>query len=256
MQALRVFAETRPLLFVILLAILQPVLAVPFVVATKILGIELTPLRLIIPAAQSAFILWFIWAMGWWQKGGFSGPVRNVHLLIYPALVLFLPALLYGTVDIPAGWQFFYFLAVLATGISEEGFARGIAVPVLMKYGKWGAVLIAAAIFSAGHLTKAFFESFSMLEWIDKFGATFGFAVLYGALFLRTASLLPLIFLHTLADYIYLTSGTAGPYTAEPLGIGIHMMISAANIAVGIFLLRGVRQENLPISANPVPAPP
>ena len=254
MSRLRSFAETYPLLFVIALAIVQPVLAMPFVLATRVLGFELTPLRLIIPTAQSLFILWLIWAMGYWRISGLSGPVRNVHLLIYPALVMFVPAVLYGSVEIAAGWLLFYFLAVLATGVSEEGFARGIAIPVLMKYGKWGAVLIAAVIFSAGHFTNAFFEDFSAIEWIDKFSATFGFAVLYGALFLRTGSLLPLIFLHTLVDYIYVTSGTAGPFVAEPIDIRIHMAISAANIAVGLYLLMGVTEEDVPRVGSAVPA--
>lgn len=246
MSKLREYAATYPILFVIALAILQEVLAMPFVLAANVLGFDLTPLRAIIPTAQSVFILWLIWAMGWWRVSGLTGQVRNVHLLIYPAMVLFVPALLYGNVQIAAGGVALFFVAVLATGVSEEGFARGIAIPVLMKYGKWGAVLIAAAIFSAGHLTNAFFEEFSAIEWIDKFGATFGFAMLYGALFLRTGSLLPLIFLHTLVDYIYLTSGTAGPYVAEPIDIRIHLAIAAANTVVGLYLLTGVEDEDLP----------
>ena len=246
MSRLRDFAVTYPLAFVIALAILQEVLAMPFVVVAQLLGIDLTPLRMIIPTAQSVFILWLIWVMGWWRISGLTGSVRNVHLLVYPAMVLFVPALLYGHVDIAAGWVLFYFVAVLATGVSEEGFARGIAIPVLMKYGKWGAVLIAAAIFSIGHVTNAFFEDFSAIEWIDKFGNTFGFAVLYGALFLRTGSLLPLILLHTLVDYIYLTSGTGGPFVAEPIDTRIHLAIATVNLIVGLYLMTGVKDENLP----------
>ncbi|WP_112321965.1 CPBP family intramembrane glutamic endopeptidase [Oceanibium sediminis] len=250
MSRLRAFAGEYPLVFVITLAILQPVLAIPFVAVARVLGLELTPLRLIIPTAQSLFILWFIWAMGWRRMSGLTGTVRNAHLLIYPSMVLFVPALLYGSVEIASGWAVFYFLAVLATGVSEEGFGRGIAVPVLMKYGKWGAVLIAAAIFSAGHLTNAFFEEFSTIEWIDKFGATFGFAVLYGALFLRTGSLLPLIFLHTLVDYIYVTSGTAGPFVAEAIDVRIHLALAVVNLVVGLYLLSGVTENDLLTTRN------
>lgn len=246
MNTIRSFAERHPLWFVVFLAILQPIIAIPFVVASKVLGAEITPLRLIIPSVQSAFVLWLIWALGWWRISGMVGPVRNTHLLIYPALIHFVPALLYGTVGISAGWLLFYFLAVLATGVSEEGFARGIAVPVLLKFGKWGAVLIAAVIFSAGHLTNAAFEEFTLMEWIDKFGNTFGFAVLYGALFLRTGSLLPLIFLHTLLDFIYVTSGTAGPFVAEPLDIRLHLGIAALNTLVGLYMMTGVTEDDMP----------
>lgn len=255
MDVVRAFAERHPFWFVVAVAILQPIIAVPFVVASKVLGTEITPLRLIIPTVQSVFVLWLIWALGWWRISGLAGPVRNTHLLIYPALIHFVPVLLYGSVEIPAGWVLFYFLAVLATGVSEEGFARGIALPVLLSFGKWGAVLIAAAIFSAGHLTNAAFEEFTLLEWVDKFGTTFGFAVLYGALFLRTRSLLPLIFLHTLEDYIYVTSGTAGPFIAEPLDIRIHLAIAAANAVVGIFLLTGVTEEDIPRIERSAAAP-
>jgi membrane protease YdiL (CAAX protease family) len=121
-----------------------------------------------------------------------------------------------------------------------------------MKYGNWGAVLFAAATFSAGHLTNAILEEFSAIERIDKFGSTFGFAVLYGALLLRTGSLLPLIFLHLLLDYVYVNSGMAGP-VAEPIDIRIHMAISAANIAVGLSLLIGVTEEHVPSAGSAVP---
>lgn len=255
MEAVRNFAERHPFWFVVALAILQPIIALPFVVASKVLGTEITPLRLIVPTVQSVFVLWLIWALGWWRISGLAGPVRNSHLLIFPALIHFVPALLYGTVAIPAEWVLFYFLALLATGVSEEGFARGIALPVLLKFGKWSAVLIAAAIFSAGHFTNAAFEEFTLLEWVDKFGNTFGFAVLYGALFLRTGSLLPLIFLHALLDYIYVTSGTAGPFVAEPLDIRIHLGIAALNTAVGFYLMTGVTEEDIPRIGRATAAP-
>jgi membrane protease YdiL (CAAX protease family) len=255
MEAIRNFAERHPFWFVVALAILQPIIALPFVVASKVLGTGITPLRLIIPTVQSVFVLWLIWALGWWRTSGLTGPVRNPHLLIYPAMILFVPALLYGSVEISAGWVLFYFLAVLATGVSEEGFARGIALPALLRFGKWSAVLIAAAIFSAGHFTNAVFEEFTVLEWVDKFANTFGFAVLYGALFLRTGSLLPLIFLHTLLDYIYVTSGTAGPFVAEPLDIRVHLGIAALNTAVGVYLMMGVTEEDIPRIGRATVAP-
>lgn len=243
MSALRKWTEERPLLFVIGLAILQPLIAIPFVVAAHVTGLGIEPLRLLIPTVQSVFILWLIWYLAWKEKAGLTGTVRNIHLLWYPTLAAFVPVFLYGIVEIAWGPLVFYSAALVATGLSEEGFARGIAIPVLMRYGKWGAVLIAAAIFSAGHVTNAFFEDFDLLGWIDKFSATFGFAVLYGAVFLRTGNLWPLIVLHAVHDYSYLTSGTAGPFLAEPLDIRIHLAISALNAAVGFYLLVGMREE-------------
>lgn len=241
MPVLRTWAEQRPLLFVIGLAILQPVIAMPFVMVFKLAGWDFVPLRLVIPAVQSVFILWLIRHLGWRERSGLTGDVRNVHLLWYPVLAAFVPVFLYGTVEIAWGWLMFYSAALVATGVSEEGFARGIAVPALMRFGKWGAVLIAATIFSAGHITNAFFEDFGLLEWIDKFAATFGFAVLYGAVFLRTGNLWPLIVLHAIHDYSYLTSGTAGPFLSEALDIRLHLGFSVLNGLVGFYLLNGAK---------------
>lgn len=237
MEKLRDFAEARPLLFVIALAVLQPLIALPFVVAFRVAGLDIVGLRLLIPLIQSVFILWLIYALGWREKSGLTGPVRNVHLYWYPVLIAFAPVLFYGTIEISWGWIVFYSAALLFTGISEEGFARGIAIPALLRYGKWGALFLAAAIFSAGHITNIFFEDFGLIEWFDKFSATFGFAILYGAIFLRTGSLWPLIVLHAIHDYSYLTSGTAGPFMTEPIDIRLHMLLSLVNAAYGIFIL-------------------
>ena len=206
----------------------------PRVVYTYALGLGLASL-----------IIWLIWVMGWSRASGLTGTVRNAHLLIFPAIVHFVPALLYGNVSIGAAGVTFYFFAVLATGISEEGLSRGVAVPLLLTFGKWAAVLLAGAIFAVGHLTNAFFEDFSLYEWIEKFAATFGTAVLYGALLLRTGSLLPLMYLHTIEDYIYVTSGTAGPFVVEPLGFGTHVLISGAYLVAGLAIMFTVTDQDL-----------
>ena len=243
MSLLRSFADRQPLLFVIALAILQPLIALPMVAAFRLAGQDIVALRLIIPLVQSAFILAVIWFLGWRVKAGLVNGVRNVHVLWYPVLAAFVPVIFYGTVEISWGWIVFYGAALVFTGISEEGFARGIAIPALMRYGKWAAVLIAALIFSAGHITNIFFEDFDLLGWVDKFSATFGFAVLYGAVFIRTGNLWPLVFLHTLHDYSYLTSGTAGPFLVEAFDVPLHILISAVSAAYGLYVLHRADPE-------------
>jgi membrane protease YdiL (CAAX protease family) len=245
MARLRAFAENHPFWFVVALSIFQPALAIPVVAVGKALGTSLEPVRLAVPIVQSVFIMWFIWTMGWSRACGLTGTVRNAHLLIFPAIVHFAPAVFYGTASIPAAGVSLFFFAVLATGISEEGLTRGVAIPLLLRYGKWAAVLLAAVMFSMGHLTNAFFNDFSIFDWIEVFAATFGMGVLYGALFLRTGSLLPLIYLHTIEDYIYVTSGTAGPYAADPIGFGPHLLLSGTYILAGLLLMFTVTKEDI-----------
>lgn len=256
MERLKTFATDRPIAFVVLLAVLQPLLAFPFVALFKLGGWDIVALRLIIPAVQSAFIFWLIRGLGWRSRSGLGPGVRNVHLLWYPVLVGFAPVLLYGTVEISAGWIAFYAAALVFTGLSEEGFARGIAIPALLRHGRWAAVLIAAGIFSAGHFTNLFFEDFTLLEWADKFTSTFGFAILYGALFLRTGNLWPLVVLHAIHDYSYLTSGALGPFVATPIDIPLHMGLAALNAAYGIMILLVVPGDQSPEPRSAPLTPP
>lgn len=239
MSTFKTFAETRPILLVLALFVAQAVLPFFFVVPFKVLGLDILPLRLIIPVAESALMVGIILHLGWQSRSGLVGPVRNVRFLIYPAALAFLPVVYYGSIEIAPGWVLFYLLALLFTGISEEAFARGLVLPALLSRGKWAAVLAAAALFSAGHITNIFFEEFGLLEWIDKFAGTFGFAVLYGAVFLRTGSLWPLVFLHMLHDYMYLTSGTAGPFVVTPFSVPLGLVLAALNVGYGGLILAG-----------------
>ncbi len=239
MPTLERFAAARPVLFVVGLAVLQPLVALPFVVAVRLADLDAVALRLIIPAVQSAIIFLIIWWLGWQRRAGLTGRIRNLGLYWYPFAIAFAPVLIRGTIEISPGWIVFYGAALIFTGLSEEGFARGIAIPALLGLGKWAAVFLAAAIFSAGHITNVFFEDFDLLGWIDKFTATFCFAVLYAAVFLRTGNLWPLVALHALHDYAYLTSGAAGPFLTEPIGVGAHVALSVLNAAYGVYLLIG-----------------
>jgi len=242
MNGISRLAERRPYVFVIGLFLAETVLALPFVVAFNLLGLDREPLRLIIPIAQSAAMLWVVWLLGWLERAGFVRDTRDVHLYWYPVLLAIVPVLAYGTVEVPAGPLAFYTAALLFTGISEETLARGLFLPALLPRGKWTAVFFAAAFFSIGHFTNLFFEDFGALEMAEVLMATFGFAVLYGALFIRTGNIWPLIVLHMLHDYFFVTSGTAGPFVAEPLDPALGLGLAVLNVAYGAFILRGSAQ--------------
>ncbi len=245
MSAIRNLANDRPFVFVAALFVVNLAIALPFVAIFKIAGFDIGPLRLIIPIADSAFSVWVVWYLGWFRRAGFTRQVSDIHLYWYPTVLAFVPVFVYGTVPISPGPVLFYTAALLFTGLSEETLARGIMLPALLSRGKWVALLSAAAIFSAGHITNLFFEEFGLLEWADKFLATFGFAVLYGAVFLRTGNIWPLIFLHMLHDYCYVTSGSAGPFTVAPFDTRLHLLISILNIGYAIVIMQRVSPAGL-----------
>ena len=237
MFAVKNMAMERPYLFVVCLFVVETLVALPFVVAFKVLDLDLVPLRLIIPIAQSALMIWVISYLGWFARSGFTRTIRDVHVYWYPALLAFVPVLYAGTIEISPGWIIFYSAALIFTGISEEAFARGIALPALLPKGKWVALFFAAGLFSIGHLSNLIFENFGALEMFEKLLATFGFAVLYGALFIRTGNIWPLIVLHIIHDYMFLASGTAGPFTVDALPMEISIGLALANIAYGVFIV-------------------
>lgn len=250
MSRLSKLAEQSPYAFVIGVFVFQAAVAVPFVAAFKLLGLDIVPLRLIIPVAQSVLLVWLVGAMGWYPRAGFTSTVRNVHLLWYPTVQAFIPVMVYGTVAVPVAGLLFYLGGVLATGISEETFARGLIVPALISRGKWLAVLVAGALFSVAHLSNLMFENFTVLKMAEVLLVTFSFAILYGALFLRTGNIFPLMVLHTIQDYSYVTSGAAGPYTAVPMAVSATVGMSLLNIAYGAYILRAVGRESAVASAG------
>lgn len=237
MSRFRVIADQRPYLFVVGLFLAETVLAFPFVALFRVLQLDIEPLRLIIPTAQSLFMIWVVWKLGWFSRAGFRLEVRDIHLYWYPVLLALVPVLAYGTIKIPKGPLVFYTAALLVTGISEETLARGVILPALLKRGTWVAILFAASLFSIGHLTNLFFSSPSALEMTEVLLATFGFAVLYGALFIRTGNILPLIVLHMLHDYFLVTSGTAGPFMVERLSPILGIGLAVLNIVYGAAIL-------------------
>ncbi|MCA8879011.1 MAG: CPBP family intramembrane metalloprotease [Rhodobacteraceae bacterium] len=239
MPSLRQMAETRPVLFVVALALAQGVLALPFVVLFKALGLGIVPLRLIIPVAETALMLAVVSRLGWWRRSGLAtAELRALPVLWFPAVLAFVPWLYAGSSAVPAGALAFYLAALVFTGLGEEIFARGLVLPALLAHGRWWALLGSAALFSAGHITNLFFEDFSALDWLDKFSATFAFAVLYGAVFLRTGNLWPLVFLHILHDFAYLTSGMAGPFARGAIPLPLGLALSAAATAYGLWSVR------------------
>lgn len=234
------FVSKRPYLFAIGVFVANTLLAFPFVVAFNVLEIDKEPLRLIIPIAQSIFVLGILYYLGWFQASGFGKRIRDIHVLWFPLALAFIPVVMFGTVEIAAYSVLFYTLALVFTGISEEGEARAIILKAVLPKGKWIALIFAALLFSVGHFTNLFFEDFSAIEMIEKLVVTFGFAILYGALFLRTLNIWPLIALHMIHDFMFLVSGTAGPFVVEPLPVYVHIILGVLSVAYGLYIVKDV----------------
>jgi hypothetical protein len=234
------FVSRHPYLFAIGIFVANALLAFPFVIAFNVFELDKEPLRLIIPIVQSIFVVGILYHLGWLQSSGFGKRIKDIRVLWFPLVLAFIPVVMFGTVEIAAYSVLFYTLALVFTGISEEGEARAIILKAILPKGKWIALIFAALLFSVGHFTNLFFEDFSAIEMIEKLVVTFSFAILYGALFLRTLNIWPLITLHMVHDFMFLVSGTAGPFTTEPLPVSLHIVLGVASLAYGIYIVKDV----------------
>jgi membrane protease YdiL (CAAX protease family) len=239
------FISRHPFLFSFGIFVADALVPIPFVIAFKLLNLDIEPLRLIVPVAQSCFVLGVIYYLGWFRATGFSKRIHDINVLWFPVALAFVPILMFGTVGLRANVILFYTTALIFTGIDEEGIARGIVLKAMLPKGKWVALIFMAVLFSTAHFSNLFFEDFSALEMMEKLLVTFGFAILYGAVFLRTLNIWPLIVIHTLHDLVFLISGTAGPYTVRPFPSSANVLIAAISIAYSLYIVRDVSAEKV-----------
>lgn len=232
------FLKSHPYWFTVIVFVLTLVIPLPFVAIYKTQNLNMEHLRLLIPIIESIFILALIWKLGWLTKAGFGSKIKNIHLLWLPLLLVFVPLSYFGSVEIAAGPMLFYVLAIFFTGVSEEGFARGLGLNVLLPKGKWVAVLFLAFLFGIGHVTNFFFSEFTTLEAFVRLFALISFAILYGAIYLRIQNIWPLIITHTLWDLSLVISGSAGPFVKTPMPASFEVIIGIISIAYAYYILR------------------
>ncbi len=73
-----------------------------------------------------------------------------------------------------------------------------------------------------------------------KFGVTFGFGALYGAIRLLIHNIWPLVVLHMLHDLFFGIAGLAGPLQVQSMPLGTEAIIAAGCVIVAILLARNV----------------
>lgn len=239
------FAANHPILFSIVIFVFDSIIPVPFVITFKVLKFEIIPLRLIIPLVQSIVIIGIIYYLGWLNATGFGKRIREIQVLWFPLALAAAPLFIFGTIELPSRVILFYGAALLFTGISEEGVARGIILKAMLPRGVWTALLFTSVLFSAGHLSNLFFENFTFMDLAIKLLSTFSFALLYGALFLRTLNIWPLIILHTLHDISFLISGSAGPYAVYAYTALPQVVLAAISILYAIYIIRIVDHKSV-----------
>lgn len=135
-----------------------------------------------------------------WSALGVNAPSqwRERQLLLVPLAVAALP--LVGGVESPGTATLLVLLVGYGlTGFTEELVWRGIALHLLEPLRPARAVVLGAALFGVAHLGNVLYRDSVGLVLAQAWGA-FCFGVAYGALRLRTHTIVPLMALHALTD--------------------------------------------------------
>jgi membrane protease YdiL (CAAX protease family) len=128
-------------------------------------------------------------------------------------------------------------LTLLLVGVNEELTSRVVVLESLRKaFSAAPAVALAGAMFGLQHLSLFATGSQSTADVlvIVVLTAIYGFAL--GAYQFRFSWVLPLILIHAATDYTQIL-------TADPVPFTMHLVITLALLAYGLWLMRGQRAE-------------
>ncbi|HEU5038924.1 MAG TPA: CPBP family intramembrane glutamic endopeptidase [Nocardioides sp.] len=138
--------------------------------------------------------------LGSWRQLGVNRPAEWRHraLLVLPLVVAVSPLAL-GVRSVGADVLLVLVVGYALTGVVEELVWRGMALRLLAPLGTGRAVVAGAALFGAAHLANVFFRDSTGLVLAQAWGA-FCFGLAYGAVRVRTGTIVPLMALHALTD--------------------------------------------------------
>jgi membrane protease YdiL (CAAX protease family) len=167
--------------------------------------------------------------LGWWRSIGFTplAEWREQRWLILPAALTLLP--LVTGVRVPDTSLWLLIGGYALTGFAEEAVYRGIVLRLLGNGPRVTAVAISAVLFGLAHLANAVIRGNPGVALAQAVGAAcFGFG--YGAVRLRTNTLVPLIFTHMLTDLFL----QVGKLPLIPVAVAQDVVL----LLYGLWLLR------------------
>ena len=198
----------------------------------------------------------------WWFspvfRGAFKAEIsgRELGVLCLPFLAQCLLAC--GMTAIDSGWRFQPTALGLAMAVSagfvEETVFRGLTIPIGMRYLKgknkiFATALLTSLIFGASHLGNVTQGASATMAAIQAAAAS-GVGLFLAAVFLRSGSIWPPIFLHGFFDWLCFTTDSrlqAGIMMNRALSVGLigELIVDLAIGAAGLYLLRPAIREKI-----------
>ena len=143
----------------------------------------------------------------------------------------------------------------LGAGLGEEFIFRGVLISTLMRQWKdqnkfRNAAVLSGIVFGLIHATNVFAGADPLRTLLQVIGAV-GIGIMFTAVYLRSGSILPCMFYHTLHDIIAIAGESevteTGIITASKInmGDGANLLMSLVLAAIALWLLRPEKNEEM-----------
>jgi len=239
-------ATQRPVLFSVIVLLILEAIVLGALLLSNLAGIPLLSLDLPMLLLNAVFATILIGVMRWWKETGFTAPSqwKNLRFLIIPLVLLVGPTLFLQPQFPPLNRAVILVIVTLLIGFQEEAIFRGVLLRTFMPRGALQAVLISAALFGLIHV-NSFLVGRDPMFVISQIVASFLGAIGLGALRIRTNTIVPLILLHALNDFLQFsaTGGLEAGEVASYIPI-LKIVISGLMALYGLYLLRGKRDDS------------
>lgn len=238
-------ATQRPVLFAALVLLILEAIVFGALLLSNLAGIPLLSLDLPMLLLNAIFAAILIGVMRWRKETGFTAPSqwKNLRFLIIPLVLLIGPTLFLQPQLPPLDRAIILVIVTLLIGFQEEAIFRGALLRAFMPRGAMQAALISAALFGLIH-ANSFLVGRDPMFVIAQIVASFLGAIGLGALRIRTNTIVPLILLHALNDFLQFsaTGGLEAGEVASYIPI-LKIVISGLMALYGLYLLRGQRDD-------------
>ena len=210
--------------------------------ASERLGIEMV-LTLPFDLVLIAVMLGFIRTNGLREYYAICAPKTPARQMLY-----YIPMIVVSTINIWFGIVFnkgfadglVYFLAMIATGITEELLFRGFLFRAMSRRNPRAAVILVSVLFGAGHLMNLFNGSgMTPLENICQVFYAVAVGFLFVAVLIRSGSLIPCMIAHAAFNAL---SVFANNPMHEKYQIPIALSLCAISLASGVYYLRSEKK--------------
>ena len=234
-------ATQRPVLFSVIVLLILEAIVLGALLLSNLAGIPLLSLDLPMLLLNAIFAGILIGVMRWWKETGFTAPSqwKNLRFLIIPLVLLVAPTVFLQPQFPPLDRAIILVIVTLLIGFQEEAIFRGVLLRTFMPRGTMQAVLISAALFAIIHV-NSFLVGRDPLFVVSQIIASFLGAIGLGALRIRTNTIVPLVLLHALNDFLQF-SATGGLEAGDvALYISILKIVLGGLMALyGLYILRG-----------------